>query len=192
MIIDKNLVKFLQFRDTVLDISDLEKKYKRKLPPIFKAFITVFEPHLAPIGFKHSKVEGFNSFVYPIYPEEEKDYYDRDDDSLSLEGFLDPETILKFEAEYAGWEGDVLYIAKHSYHGGLMVGIKEHNADKIFHSSTTMEIDYIAENIFEFLQKMQLVKEEHYLPEFTIDTNTLYRNWHENFWRIRGDEGEVV
>lgn len=193
MIIDKNLVPFLQFREQILDISDLEEKYGFILPPIYRAFITTFQPSFSHIKFKakevHSSIrDGFGSFVVVIYPKEKKEYYTVEDDLLCLDSFLEVEEVLSFrQRAYTGWTEDVLFIGDHGYWGGLMVGIGAHNADKIYHYDSSAKMKYIAKNIFSLIKEMQLVKYDH-IPFLSVDTTKLYKKWGENFWRIQDED----
>ena len=78
--IDKNLVRFLQFRKQVIDTLPLEEKYGIKLPPIYKSFISVFNPCLAFIKVKRKNDDGFQGFVYPFYASSVLETYTYDDD----------------------------------------------------------------------------------------------------------------
>ncbi len=183
MIFDKNIFRFLQFRETILDINHLENKYQITLPPIYRSFITVFQPCFAHIKYKFNNKEGYGSFVVPIYSSIEKDSYTSDDDEFSFDFFKEPEEVLSFQRSNEGYLKDFLFIANHGYSGGLLVGIGESNKDKIFHNTDSSIIEYIAENIFELIQKMHLAKYDFESPP--IDEKNLYKNWGEDFWRIK-------
>jgi hypothetical protein len=187
--IEKNLMNFLRFRPLPLndkDISNYEKKYGRNLPPIFRAFSSVFEPFIMGGLFFDKKSGELETFVSDIYCKEEKQYYEYDDDVMSFQEFMEPEEILRFDRNYLGWKGDVLFIANHGYFGGLMVGISEDNMDKIYHSAGTTEVEFVANNIFEYLSKIRFVQVFFDFPNLKL--NSLYKNWGEDFWRIREDD----
>jgi hypothetical protein len=183
MTFDKNILKFLQFRDKVLDIKELEDKYQIKLPPIYRSFITVFKPCFGHIKYKRKESEGFGSFVIPMYSSIEKENYTSDDDELSFDFFKEADEMLSWPPSNEGYLKDYLFIGNHGYSGGLLVGIGEENQDKIFHNTDNIIISYIAENIFELLQKFRLTKYDFDTP--SIDETKLYKLWGEDFWRIK-------
>lgn len=189
MLVNKNLIPFLQFREQILDISMLEDKYGVILPPIYRSFICTFHPFFAHIKLKNTEEKNaeqneFKNFVSVIYTQEDKEHYTIDDDTLCLDNFLEPEEVLEFtQRPYNAWQGDVLFIGQHGYWGGLMLGIGEENADKIYHYDSSAEMKYMAENIFVLIQKMQIVKSS-FAPN-NLNVDQLYKNWGEDFWRIK-------
>jgi hypothetical protein len=74
---------------------------------------------------------------------------------------------------------------------GLFVGIKDYNIDKIYLENSGLrkgKWTLIANNIFEFIRGFEVVeytKEECDKYKFTYDK--LYKNWGEDFWRVRED-----
>ena len=183
MIIDKNTLRFLQFRDEVLDVSSHEEKYGIILPPIYKSFLSVFLPYFAHHKVKISENEEFQSFLIPFYSSETSDGMTSDDDELSLDYFRDVNELFSDPRSNKEHLKDLLFIAHHGYSGGLLVGIGEENEDKIYHNTDTTVVTFVANNIFEFLQKCQLAKYD--FEEPPIETSKLFRNWGENFWRSR-------
>ena len=187
MTIEKNMFNFLQFRDEILNIDNIEADYNIKLPPIYRAFITTFKPYFNSFkiddGIDGDKFE----FISPKYfSGSSKQEFSIDDNSICPMEFKEPHKLLNVSKNqmWAGWEGDIIFIAEHSYYGGLMLGIKENNADKIYHNdggSTT----FIANNIFEFLKGIYYVKDTDEFPELKL--SDLYRNWDEKLWRLRVD-----
>ncbi len=186
MKIDTNLFNFLQFRDKILQIDDLETLYGLKLPPVYRAFITTYLPYFSNIQFEDSGSK--NNFIYAMYPTEfGKEEYTIDDNSICPEYFKEPKELLDIDEDdmYDGWNGNLIFIAEHSYYGGLMLGIKEHNADKIYHRTDSSEITFVANNIFEFLQGVQYVQIPYDFPNLKL--SELYRKWDEKFWRVKRD-----
>lgn len=181
--IDKNLVRFLQFRDNVLDITSLEEQYGIQLPPIYRSFISVFKPGFAHIKAKKTDREGYLSFLFPIYSSYELEEYTIDDDELGLESFKEVEEVFDFPPSNEGYLKGYLFIANHGFFGGLLVGIEEENKDKIFLSTDSTVITFMANNIFEFIQKIKLVEYNFDTPG--VDTSRLYKNWGEDFWRAK-------
>ncbi len=184
--IEKSLFKVLIFRKEVLDIQDLEERYKIKLPPIFRAFITVFEPYFSYEKYHKTESSKYIPFTNLIYSHLELDNYTAENDSFGLESFKEVEEMFTFEPSNKGFLKDLLFIANHGYSGGLMVGIGAHNKDMIFHNSNSKIITFIAGNIFELIHKMIIVQDE--IDDPWIDTSKLYKNWGEDFWRIREED----
>ena len=173
--IDKNQIRMLRFRDEILDISHLEAKYKLKLPPIYRSFITVFHNDIEG-NYLYSTKEGFvTSFVQYILSNEIKDSYSDDDDFLALESFKTPEELLRFGYEIQRWEEDKAYIANHSFGGGLRVGIGQHNADEIY-----FEDEKLADNIFEFLQNLIPIINEFSFPN--LELNKIVKRIDRDVW----------
>lgn len=179
--IDKNLFRFLQFRDTIVDIRPLEEKHGITLPPIYRTFISVFKPNFADHKVKMNG--DFRSFLVPFYSSLNLNEYSSEDDEMALENFKRPEEALTFLRSKEDYVKDYLFIANHGYAGGLLVGIADHNQDQIFHSVDTEEIEFIAGNIFEFLHRMQLVQFDFEAP--SVNTSKLYKKWGEDFWRVK-------
>lgn len=176
--INKNLLPFLQFRDQILDISALENQYGISLPPIYKSFISVFKPFF----FHHAvkKTDGrLVSFLALVYSSKELIEYSIDDDELALESFKEVEEVLSFEPSNKGYLTDYLYIANHGYAGGLLVGIGKKNKDQIFHSLDNTIIEFVADNIYQVLQKIHLVE---FNFEEPIDLSKVYKKWGDKYW----------
>jgi hypothetical protein len=183
--INKNLVRFLQFRETIIDTSSLEEKYGIVLPPIYKSFISVFDPCFAHLKVKKTGQEKFQSFVVPCYSSSDLNEHTYDDDELSFDYFREVEEVLSFERSNEGHLVDLLFIAHHGYSGGLLVGIGENNKDQIFHNTDSTVVTYVANNIFELIHRMELVQYDSETP--SVQTSKLYKNWGEDFWRVKED-----
>lgn len=185
MFIDKNMLNFLQFRDEILNIDELEAKNNIKLPPVYKAFITTFKAHFPNFQFQLEEDKEKVNVIFPKYFSGTSiQEFSIDDNSICPIIFKEPEELLNFDKDdmWGGWEGDIIFIADHSYWGGLMLGIKEHNADKIYHQDGG-PTKLIANNIFEFLKDIYYVEDTDDFPN--LDLSNLYRNWDERFWRLR-------
>jgi|GEM_PF-2502234 len=191
MILDKNILRFLQFRQKIINVKELEEQYQINLPPIYKSFITVFKPHFAHIKYKHRQQQGFGSFIVPLYSSIEKENYSIDDDEFAFESFKEIDEVFSFPRSNKGYLKGYLFIAHHGYSGGLLVGIEEHNKDKIYHNTDSTVIEYIAENIFELIQRIQLVK-YHFREYPEVNEADLYKLWGEDFWRVKNDESNNI
>lgn len=186
MSFDKNILRFLQFRESVLDISELEEKHEIKLPPIYRSFITVFKPYFAHIKYKFTDRDGFGSFVVPIYSSQVKNIYSHSDDELAFESFRNITQLFSCPRSNQGYLKDYLLIASHGYAGGLLLGIGKENSDQIFHTADTTVIEPMANNIFELIQKFQLV-DYHFIEQPKVDEQQLYKLWGEDFWRVKNE-----
>jgi hypothetical protein len=179
---DKNNLRFLQFRDTLLNVSSLEERAGIQLPPIYKSFITTFKPYFAHHRIKMNEDE-FSSFIVPIYCSFELDEYSIDDDELSLESFKEVDELFSFERSNKDYLEGYIFIANHGFSGGLLLGISSDNSDKIYLNTDSKEITYLCDNIFQLLHKIRLV--EFSFDDIIIDKTQLYSNWGEEFWRLR-------
>ena len=181
--IDKNLIRFLQFRDKVIDTTPLEEKHGINLPPIYRSFISVFKPYFAHHKVKKTGKDEFQSFLIPFYSSLELPEYNSDDDELAFESFKDVEEIFTYLPSNQGHLKDLLFISNHGYGGGLLVGIGEQNQDQIFHNVDSSMVTFMANNIFELIHKIGLVPYDFEHPP--VDTAKLYHNWGEDFWRVK-------
>jgi hypothetical protein len=70
----------------------------------------------------------------------------------------------------------------------LLVGNQIDNMDYIYYFVRWEDepLIYVASNIFEFMGDMKVIPREGYIKGGSI--SDLYRNWNEDFWRIRGEE----
>jgi len=187
--IDKNLFRFLQFREKVLDVSFVEETYGVKLPPIYRSFISVFKPEFAFIKIKRPN-EDYQGFIYPCYSTKVKETYTMDDDELMFSHFRSPEELFVYGQSNVDHLKGYCLIAEHSYAGGLLVGIGEHNQDQIFHIADSADISFMENNIFELIHRMGLVHDnmDPPLDPPLVDTSKLYKNWGEDFWRMKEDK----
>jgi hypothetical protein len=159
-----------------------------ELPPIYKLFLQSFfigdnsieqQFYLTGSGSK-----GFcSSFVY------KNDSISNE--LISFEGFTDFDTALNIylEKETFGYDDERekgLFVVGYGAGGsGIFVGMLESNRDQIFYLSDSYMYK-IADNIFQFVQGIEYVSN---FEDTTIMTdvpyNKLYRNWDEDFWRVR-------
>lgn len=73
----------------------------------------------------------------------------------------------------------------------LLIGVEEHNMDEIWRYGQGMGIVTckLDNNIFDFFSRLQVSVDEETLEELGItDITKLYRNWGEDFWRVREEE----
>ena len=113
--------------------------------------------------------------------------------SFHITDYLDPDLIdsvyiprlidMKNDWERGLIEKELIPIGTNSFNQYLMLGVGEENADKIYYESRSEDkIELLSDNIFEYFTKIEVVPKTSYsLPHL----NVLYKNWGENFWRIR-------
>lgn len=95
-----------------------------------------------------------------------------------------------FEEDDEIWKMDVACIGSCMSNMVLMVGIGEHNADHIFLENTSIHPNgqrlwHVTDDIFDFFKHWVLTER----PSLSFASYAdLYRNWNEDFWRIRGEE----
>ena len=188
MRIRKNLINFLEFRKEVLKIDDIASNDSLQLPPVYKSFITVFEPYLKydrfDLGKGHEKVD----LIFPKYFRGNgQQKFTISDKSICPLDFKEVEELLEIDESdmWEGWKGDLIFIANHSHYGGLMLGVKEYNADKIFYSDGNDAPKFVADHIFEFLNRIYFVLFTDQYPD--LEVSDLYKRWGEDLWRVRGE-----
>ena len=72
-------------------------------------------------------------------------------------------------------------ISYHGHGGSLFVGMKKDNLDKIYYSIDSYEFKFLADNIFNLLSQFRIATLNYEFEK--LDTNKLYKNWNEDFWR---------
>ena len=93
-----------------------------------------------------------------------------------------------FNDGYSLYENDYIFVGETSWHFPLMIGINEDNSDKVYvYNLDKDKLIFIADNIFEYLMNIELDFSNNYnLPEGKT-VNDLYKNWGEDFWRVRDE-----
>ncbi len=184
----KNKYPFLQFNDNYLSketIEELELLNNLRLPPIFKAFIQVFQPYLAINSYMDENISTLNNFVVPIFLKDNEGDFTLEDDELSFECFMkieevfDPNIFQMYLDDFG-----LIPISHHAFSGSLMLGCRPKNLDQIFLMRDSNEFEFIAENILHFIYQLEI-------DFFDIPTKLiplLYKNWGEDFWRIREED----
>jgi hypothetical protein len=165
------------------------------LPPIYKAFLNTY--YIGSEGLIEGEkvfntffnsINGFGSFVYEPAP------------NVIVYNFIDIFQV-SFLRNYMLDKSDkilemsLIPIAECFGQELLMVGYGEENQDKIFWERNK-PLDYegeeprlilLCENIFEFLRGLVWEPNIDRFPRNLKHTSQLYRNWGEDFWRVRED-----
>jgi hypothetical protein len=164
-------------------------KYNLFLPPILKLFYTNYPLNLkiyrdrTVFGFYHKITNSITEFAGPT------------DNDLREKGYLIT-TFYDFEYfrnviadffndDYLNLEKEFICIGETEWRFPLLIGISSSNIDKVYvYNMDDDRLEFLTENIFEYF----------FLFEFTFSTfnfpegkqlSDLYKNWSEDFWRIR-------
>ena len=199
----KNLLPILEFRNKKLDLSAYEEELGFNFPPIYGSFLSNFnpEPKKQLVYFPRNEDEkkfirsDFRLISQIAYSSTISDNLTREDDELGLITFKSIDDLLEFCVPDEPDIEDMIFISDHESADALLVGIGEHNQDQIFIYSELNEnewVEYFAKNIFDLLCDCQII--EDHLDEYwygkirPIDSQNLYKNWGEDFWRLREDK----
>jgi hypothetical protein len=91
-----------------------------------------------------------------------------------------------FNDEYKEYENDYLVIGETSWGFPLMIGINSENMDKTYvYDMDNQKMIFLADNIFEYLMSVELDFSHFSKIYLGKTTNDLYKNWGEDFWRVR-------
>ena len=181
-----------------IDIDSLEKQYHIYLPPIFKIFVDYFfvgKDCLLVDKFYHPIHKDYYSFVEVQY---EPTLYGSNK-PISITNIEDikelfPEWALSiYEKEWK--EFSLLRITNISTGGNLFVGTTGDMTDAIFRvvwDSENPNPEKIANNILDFISGLETLE----LPEaimtvYGVKFSQCYKNWGEDFWRVREEDGKI-
>ncbi|MBA6156011.1 SMI1/KNR4 family protein [Tenacibaculum sp. S7007] len=165
-------------------VSELE--YGIELPPIFRNFTKIFD------------VSEVNNHIKYIYNKDREQYcagivyfpenYDTNSDEVMFHNFHSLEsTISGFEDDDDWAEAGYLPIAMCGHSGAVLLGTRNEEKDCIFIQTMSQEIYKISSNIFDFVRDLVMleVSEEELYDEIRFEQ--LYKNWGEDFWRVRNN-----
>lgn len=168
-------------------IADWETEANFQLPPKFRLFSELFaaEKSVPDIPYRYWKNgEEITQYCAGIVWFGED--YDPEEDDVLFSQFNGVEgTLLHADADDDWVDRGWAPVASCGGGGNICVGYFQENADQIFLETSWGEIIQLADDIFEFVQKLALVPvpEEDLAEGITFDR--LYRNWGEDFWRVR-------
>lgn len=176
------------------DLANLEQELGHQIPKMLKTFYLMYQvndlgkyKNLSHLFFSLTLFNNQTNFHFPfaLFVSEYKEL-----------GY-DPETFYEFKSiptvianwfndDYEELQQDYMVIAETSYHFPLMIGINQDNSDKVYvYDLDNDKLVFLAENIFEYLMNIELDFSNNYnLPEGKT-VNDLYKNWGEDFWRVR-------
>ncbi|KAB7731153.1 hypothetical protein F5984_10110 [Rudanella paleaurantiibacter] len=171
-----------------LNISSFEESNGIKLPPVYKAFIRSY------------KLLGDDTIINPYnfyYPPQDRtrNFGDANHQNIDvlLGAFYEPVKCMELMNEFypqedAIWQQEVFLIGTNDMNHALLVGIGSANLDRIIIDRPDLEPRFIsvAEDILDLIRGFSIRPEERML--YGPKLSQLYKNWGEDFWRIRETE----
>ncbi|MBL7816598.1 MAG: SMI1/KNR4 family protein [Saprospiraceae bacterium] len=167
-----------------IDIEELENKYNIKLPPCYRLFVESFI--LGENNIKEERAfDSCNPYGYQI---QGCTYLPNNDASITHFNEIEKVLTLSQKGEIELWR-EYLPIAAPGFNGAIVVAINGNDKDKIFlHDwERTPELTLLASNIFEYVRGMFLIDNLFNIGK-KVPIEKLYKNWEEDFWRIREDK----
>jgi len=167
------------------EIIKFEKQADILLPPIYRTFLMTYNTN-------YVNTRNLLSYYDSQYDKELQFYQGEflGDNHINIQTIFPLEKMLpNMETVYSKddfiWQNDVIAIGECNDQGYLLVGVGEENIDKIYieYNHKEYRIKNIASNIFDFFLNYKIVAIEDDLP--------LYKNWGEDFWRIRKNKEEI-
>ncbi|WP_028665109.1 SMI1/KNR4 family protein [Runella zeae] len=175
-----------------LDVELFEKESNIKLPVLFKEFLKSFhiDKVFPEVYFLSKFKDTFGSGRLYYIPKIEDLFLG---EIFDLEKGLDVRNRLYSVEDEVFSYGYFPFGQDSTGHFILMVGIGTNNLEKIYVESPDESFQegerftLLANNIFEFIRGFEYVEREKLSDD--IKYNQLYRNWGEDFWRVR-EEGQ--
>ena len=186
-----NYLDFFKVRSNVQSIrqkfAEFEQVSNVIFPPYFKAFIEIYEQFYdidSGIGcYLSEKYKVKNYFLDA--------YYKNDRDNIAFYNFFELDEIIPnmkavYPEDHEIWQRDFIAFGECAFQIYLLVGIGENNRDKIYAEAATekVKLRFLCDNIFDFFRDYIVEIDESCLPTGKT-ANDLYRNWGEDFWRVR-------
>jgi hypothetical protein len=177
-----------------VDIANLEQQLGYELPKLLKTFYLIYQVN----DLKQYRKGSHLDYNYLVWNDVRKyssvvalfvsDFKELGYDPETFYEFKSIPTVIEdwFNDDYKQLRQDYMVVGETSWHFPLMVGISTENSDMIFvYDMDNRELKYLADNIFEYLMNIELDFSNNYnLPEGKT-VNDLYKNWGEDFWRVR-------
>lgn len=174
------------FQSIRQNIEAFEQKNTINLPPYYKSFIENYDTN--------KRIEDIISVYLPQFDTQScfmHSYYQNDKDNILFYNFFELDEIMKnmkvvYPEDHEIWKQEFLAIGECAFQIYLLVGIGEHNKDKIYAESATekVKLRYLCDNIYDFFRDYIVEIDESCLPKGKCATD-LYKNWGEDFYRIR-------
>jgi len=182
-----------------LEIFSIDKKSKvelesKMLPPIYKSFISNYkvgrETTLKPIVYLDSRYNEKLSVARLIYIPNPGEivfgcfFSVEESEEIMSRLFVEDRSLLN-DFMLVGEDGTGHYF--------IMVGISEENMDQIFIESADKSfsggerLTKVSNDIYNFINDFAFVEMEQGIG-YGVEYSQLYKNWGEDFWRVRSDE----
>lgn len=169
--------------DESIDIDRLEKQYQLKLPPKYRLFCETFILGDESLMFDQYTASGnANDLRHCSF------YVYAPNTEVRFAGFNTPENAFEYSQNVDEWiDKKYLPIGHVGFNGAIVVGTQASDQDKIFlHDfDSSPEYTVLADDIFQFMKGVVLEP----IPEEDLiggaKYSTLYKNWGEDFWRVR-------
>lgn len=193
---------FLHSNTVAVDLSMLVEKANRFeiiIPPKFQLFLQTYDVAKLKVDKLYWEQ---NQFKYPMNgPIYEASFNVGDYRNLAFENFLGLNQLLSIYG--FDYEHDVEGICSRKFipfavsglfnsGGGFMVGTAAENADKIFIDTESANIESrfveIENDVFQFVKSFKNRTIDLNYVSASIDYSKIYKNWDEDFWRIRNDQ----
>jgi len=183
----RKLLSLLKVRD-IGYVSNVKLINGQPLPPIFKLFNCIYEID----SFENVEINKYE-FTKGELVEFDIATYHFSNPSIHIYQFFSIEKIdemipklfdINDELDNNLLALNLIPIAISSSNQLLMLGMGVNNMDKIFYETkwNNNRLELIADNIFDFFRGIELEPQTNkWLPNL----NQLYRNWGEDFWRVR-------
>jgi hypothetical protein len=165
------------------------------LPPIYKSFV---------LNYEASRSKGVNPVLYLDDRYDEKMSlvrlrYIENPDYVSFGCFFSLEESIEIMSFAFNENKDLLKNYRligedASGHYFLAVGLNKNNLDQIYIESSDLSFPggerftLIAQDIYQFINRLAFVEMEDGIG-YGVEYSQLYKNWGEDFWRVRPSEG---
>lgn len=159
----------------------LEKEYNLEIPLLYKVFVNNFSTEENSISYE--------MFYHPTFKDERYISYCTFSlkPEIDFSGFNSVENSILFSKDIEGKENIDYLTIGHCSVGGILLGIKNDNKDKVYYYNPDSYPDthlLIANNIFEFIKKLEeIIQPEEYLEG--VKYSQLYKNWGDKVWKVR-------
>lgn len=179
--------------DKTTNIDELEEKLGCTFPSKYRLFVETFDFGM---DIFSGAIKYMCEYLYLIENNKElitmPQYYDNT--TFSFAGFFDFKYSVDIyeKSQKKRYSNDLFFrynlfpIGTTDYQAHLCVGMSEKVLDQIIvaeHESG--EIKFVSNDIFTFVRGIRSVALENRLKYLNINTSQLYKNWNEDFWRVR-------
>jgi hypothetical protein len=179
----KNGFELLKSRmlNNEIDFTALEKRYGVSIPPLFKVFASSFilgDELIYTDRYKTREMEFFYASYFVYKPNTE----------VRFAGFNNVEKAIGLIEVLDVWkENKYIPIGHCGFNGAVLLGTQGTEEDKIILHNLDSKIEFVnlCDNIFEFVRGLFLEPIEESGLKDGIMFEQLYKNWGEDFWRVR-------